>query len=51
MEIALVLATVAQQWKLQLVADHRVVAQPLITLRAKHGMMMTVTRRTPALRS
>jgi cytochrome P450 len=50
MEIALVLATVAQQWKLQLVANHRVVPQPLITLRAKHGMMMTATRRTPVLR-
>ena len=43
MEIALVLATVAQQWKLQLVPGHPVVAQPLITLRAKHGMMMTAT--------
>jgi cytochrome P450 len=45
MEIALVLATVAQQWKMQLVPNHPVVAQPLITLRAKHGMMMTATRR------
>ena len=46
MEIALVLATVAQQWKLQLVPNHRVVAQPLITLRAKHGLVMTATRRS-----
>ncbi len=49
MEIALVLATVAQQWKLQLVPNHPAVPQPLITLRAKHGMMMTATRRTRSL--
>jgi cytochrome P450 len=50
MEVALVLATVAQHWKLQLVPNHPVATQPLITLRAKHGMMMTATRRTRALR-
>jgi cytochrome P450 len=45
MELALVLCTVAQQWRLRLVPGHPVVTQPLITLRAKHGMMMTTSRR------
>ena len=45
MELALVVATVGQQWKLRLVPGHPVVVQPLITLRSKHGMMMTVQRR------
>jgi cytochrome P450 len=47
MEVALVMATVAQQWKLRLVPNHPVVAQPLITLRARHGMRMTAERVTP----
>jgi cytochrome P450 len=45
MELVLVLATVAQHWQLRLVPNHPVVPQPLITLRAKHGMMMTGRRR------
>lgn len=45
MEAALVLATVAQQWRLRLVPDHPVVTQPLITLRARHGMKMIADRR------
>jgi cytochrome P450 len=51
METALVLATVAQQWRLRLVAGHPVAPQPLITLRARHGMRMTATRRMPPLRA
>jgi cytochrome P450 len=45
MELALVVATVAQQWRLRLVPGHTVVPQPLVTLRARHGMMMTAERR------
>jgi cytochrome P450 len=45
MELALVVATLAQQWSLRLVPGHPVVPQPLVTLRTKHGMQMTVSRR------
>ena len=41
----LLVATIAQQWRLRLVPGHPVVPQPLVTLRTKHGMRMTVTRR------
>jgi cytochrome P450 len=46
MELALVLTTVAQHWELQLAPGHPVVPQPLVTLRAKHGMRMELRRRT-----
>jgi cytochrome P450 len=45
MELILLVATIAQQWRLRLVPGHPVVPQPLVTLRTKHGMRMTVTRR------
>ena len=45
MELILVVATIAQQWRLRLVPGHPVVPQPLVTLRAKHGMRMTAERR------
>jgi cytochrome P450 len=45
MELALVIATVAARWRLRLVPGHPVVPQPLVTLRAKHGMRMTVEAR------
>ena len=45
MELILLVATIAQQWRLRLVPGHPVVPQPLITLRSKHGMRMTVERR------
>jgi cytochrome P450 len=45
MELILLVATIAQQWRLRLVPGHPVVPQPLITLRAKHGMRMTVEKR------
>ena len=45
MEGVLILATLAQKWKLRLVPGHRVEAQPLITLRPKYGMRMLVERR------
>jgi len=45
MEALLVLATLAQRWRLRLVPDQRIELQPAITLRPKHGMAMTVERR------
>jgi cytochrome P450 len=45
MELILLVATIAQQYRLRLVPGHPVVPQPLITLRAKHGMRMTVEQR------
>jgi cytochrome P450 len=41
----LLLATLAQMWRARLVAGHPVALQPLITLRPKHGMRMTLSRR------
>ncbi len=48
MESVLLLATLAQRWKLSLVPGHRVEPEPLITLRPRYGMKMVVERRTPA---
>jgi cytochrome P450 len=45
MEGVLVLATLAQKWKLNLVPGHRVGPQPLITLRPKYGMRMQIESR------
>jgi cytochrome P450 len=45
MEQILVVATLAQNWTLALAPGHPVEPQPLITLRTKHGMKMTLTRR------
>ena len=45
MELIMLVATIAQQVRLRLVPGHPVLPQPLITLRAKHGMRMTVARR------
>ncbi len=45
MEGVLLIATLAQQWKMRMVPGHPVETQPLITLRPKHGMRMTVERR------
>jgi cytochrome P450 len=42
MELVLVIATIAQRWKLRLVPGHPVVPRPLVTLRTKHGIRMTV---------
>jgi cytochrome P450 len=49
MEGALLLATIAQKWRLKLVAGHPVEPEPLITLRPKHGMLMHLERREVAL--
>ena len=45
MEGVLILATLAQKWKLRLVPGHRVEPQPLITLRPKYGMVMGIGAR------
>jgi cytochrome P450 len=51
MEGILALATIGQRWRLHLVPGHRVEPQPLITLRPKFGMQMTVeTQRAQARR-
>src|SRR5579871_5737644 len=46
MEGVLVLATLAQRWKLRLVPGHPVEPEPLITLRPKYGMRMLVEERS-----
>jgi cytochrome P450 len=45
MEGELLLATIAQRWKLRLVRGHRIELSPVVTLRPKHGMNMTVHAR------
>ncbi len=45
MEGILLIATLAQKWKMRLVPGHPVKLQPLITLRPKHGMRMTIEKR------
>ena len=45
MEGSLILATLAQKYKLRLVPGHRVEPQPLITLRPKYGMQMRIEPR------
>jgi cytochrome P450 len=45
MEGALVLATMAQKWRLRLAPGHPVEMQPLVTLRPKHGMKVIFERR------
>ncbi len=45
MESALLLATIAQRYSLRMVPGHRVVADPAITLRLKHGLAMTLHKR------
>ena len=45
MEGVLLLATLAQKWKLRLAPDQRVEPLPLITLRTKYGMLMIIEAR------
>src|SRR5438034_8601348 len=44
MELVLVVATIAQRWSLKLTPGHPVTPWPLVTLRTKHGMRMTLER-------
>jgi cytochrome P450 len=43
MEGMLLLATLAQQWQMRLVPGHPVVPHPLVTLRPRYGMPMTLS--------
>ncbi len=45
MEGILLLATVAQKWQMRLVPNHPVALKPVITLRPKYGMRMTLAER------
>jgi cytochrome P450 len=45
MEGVLVLATIAQRWRLDLVPGQRIEVHPTITLRSRYGMRMTIHRR------
>lgn len=51
MEGVLLLATLGQKWKLKLVPGHRVEPEPLITLRPKYGMRITLEARSAASRT
>ena len=42
MEAQLILATVAQRYRLRLVSDHRVVPEVVLTIRPRHGLPMTL---------
>jgi cytochrome P450 len=44
MEAVLVIATLAQSWQFELDPAQRVVPQPLVTLRSRHGMKMRLHR-------
>ena len=46
MEGILVLAALAQKWRLRLAPDQVVALKPAITLRPKHGVRMIVSRRS-----
>jgi cytochrome P450 len=46
-EAIVLLATLAQRYRLRLVPGHPVEPQGLITLRARHGMKMLLTPRGP----
>lgn len=45
MEGILLMAALARKWKMRLVPGHDVEVQPLITLRPRHGMKMTLQKR------
>jgi cytochrome P450 len=44
-ELLLVTATIAQHWRLRLAPGHVVAPRPVVTLRLKHGLRMTLERR------
>jgi cytochrome P450 len=45
MELVLVVSAIARKWRLRLVPGHRVVPQPVVTLRLRHGLKMVASRR------
>jgi cytochrome P450 len=46
MEGILLLATLAQRWRLHLAPDQRIAMQPVVTLRPRYGMQMILERRS-----
>jgi cytochrome P450 len=48
MELMLVAATIAQQWRFTSVPGHQVIPQPVVTLRMKHGLRVVAHARRPA---
>ena len=44
-EAQIIVATLAQRYRLHLVSGHRVEPQPLITLRPRHGVTMVIEAR------
>ncbi len=44
-EMALVVTAVLQKYRLKLLPNHPVVPDPLVTIRPKHGLMMTIQKR------
>lgn len=45
LEARLVLAAIAQKYRLELVSGHPIEPEPMITLRPKHGILMRVRER------
>lgn len=45
MEGVLVLATIGRRWRMDLAPGQKIALNPIITLRPKHGMRMTLSRR------
>ena len=45
MEAAVVIGTIARRFRLRVVPDHPVVTEPLVTLRPRHGIRMTLHER------
>ena len=48
MEGIVVIATIAQRWKMRVISEHPIVLQPLVTLRPKHGMQAKLIDRNNA---
>ena len=46
MELILVMSTLAQRWRMRLVPGYPVAPQPVVTLRIKNGLKMTLEART-----
>ena len=48
MEGIVVIATIAQRWKMRVISEHPIVLQPLVTLRPKYGMQAKLIDRNNA---
>ena len=46
-EALLLIATIAQRWRMRLLPGHPVEPQPVVTLRPRYGMKMVVEQRSP----